>query len=132
MFDNICTIALGFEPKFLLPSFHEILFATTFDKGTRLSSQRLTVVTPLIWKVNKFLNIGTKRRLKVVVAEVRGLTRKFFRAKKRELEEKIVLLESVNLLSNFINSSHLDESFVIEIVISFIIAWRDTTSVTLT
>ncbi|CAL5206923.1 unnamed protein product [Lathyrus oleraceus] len=131
-FDNICMIAFGYDPEYLLPSFPETPFATAFDEGTRLSSQRLTAVTPLIWKVKKILNIGTERRLKEAVAEVRGLARKIVRAKKKELEEKAVLLESVDLLSRFLSSGHSDESFVIDIVISFIIAGRDTTSAALT
>ncbi|KAI7991790.1 Cytochrome P450 94A2 [Camellia lanceoleosa] len=47
--------------------------------------------------------------------------------KKQELGEKSSL-KSVDLLSRFLSSGHSDENFNIDIVISFILAGRDTTS----
>lgn len=41
-------------------------------------------------------------------------------------------MESVDLLSRFLSSGHTDEKFVADIVISFILAGRDTTSAALT
>ena len=51
--------------------------------------------------------------------------------KKQELSEK-ESLDSVDLLSRLLNSDHLDENFVIDFVISFILAGRDTSSAALT
>lgn len=81
--------------------------------------------------MKKILNIGTERRLKEAVAEVRGLATNIVREKKKELLEKAAL-ESVDLLSRFLSSGHSDESFITDIVISFILAGRDTTSAALT
>jgi len=107
------------------------MFAKAFDDGTLISSVRFNAAIPLIWKVKKILNIGRERRLKEAVAEVRGLATRIVREKKKELVEKSAL-ESVDLLSRFLSSGHSDESFVIDIVISFILAGRDTTSAALT
>ncbi|XP_058746363.1 cytochrome P450 94A2-like [Vicia villosa] len=130
-FDNICMIAFGFDPEYLLPSLPEAAFAKAFDDGTRICSLRFNAPVPLIWKVKKILNIGTERRLKEAVAEVRGLAARIVREKKKELLEKSAL-ESVDLLSRFLSSGHSDEAFVIDIVVSFILAGRDTTSAALT
>lgn len=130
-FDNICMIAFGYDPEYLLPSLPEAPFVKAFDESTRLSIERLNAVIPLLWKVKKVLNIGSERRLKEAVAEVRGLATKIVREKKKVLGEKSAL-ESVDLLSRFLNSGHSDESFVVDIVISFILAGRDTTSAALT
>ncbi|WJX12038.1 hypothetical protein P8452_02578 [Trifolium repens] len=130
-FDNICRIAFGFDPEYLLPSLPETAFAKAFDDGTLISSVRFNAAVPLIWKIKKILNIGTERRLKEAVAEVRGLATRIVREKKKELKEKAAL-ESVDLLSRFLSSGHSDEAFVVDIVISFILAGRDTTSAALT
>jgi fatty acid omega-hydroxylase len=79
----------------------------------------------------EILNIGTERRLKEAVAEVRGLATRIVREKKKELIEKSEL-ESLDILSRFLNSGHSDEAFVVDVVISFILAGRDTTSAALT
>ncbi|XP_058746368.1 cytochrome P450 94A2-like [Vicia villosa] len=131
-FDNICMIAFGYDPEYLLPSLPEIPFAKAFDEASQLSIERLNSVIPLLWKVKKFLNIGTERRLKEAVAEVKELANKIVKNKKKELKEKAVSLESVDLLSRFLSSGYSDDSFVIDMVISFILAGRDTTSAALT
>lgn len=53
------------------------------------------------------------------------------REKKLELQEKSEL-NFVDLLSRFLSSGHSDQVFVTDIVISFILAGRDTTSAALT
>ncbi|CAK8571808.1 unnamed protein product [Lathyrus sativus] len=130
-FDNICMIAFGYDPEYLLPSLPEIPFAKAFNESAQLSIERLNALIPLLWKVKKFLNIGTERRLKEAVAQVRGLATQIVKDKKKVLGEKSAL-ESVDLLSRFLNSGHSDESFVVDIVINFILAGRDTTSAALT
>ncbi|KAI5394974.1 hypothetical protein KIW84_061544 [Lathyrus oleraceus] len=122
-FDNICIIAFGFDPEYLLSSLPETAFAKAFDDGTLISSLRFNAAVPLIWKVKKILNIGTERRLKEAVSEVRGLASRIVREKKKELLEKSAL-ESVDLLSRFLSSGHSDESFVIDIVISCILLFQ--------
>lgn len=107
------------------------MFVKAFDDSSLISSVRFNAAIPLIWKVKKILNIGIERRLKEAVAEVRGLATRIVREKKKELKEKATL-ESVDLLSRFLSSGHSDESFVVDIVISFILAGKDTTSAALT
>ncbi|KAK2401606.1 cytochrome P450 94A1 [Trifolium repens] len=130
-FDNICIIAFGFDPEYLLPSLPETAFVKAFDDSSLISSKRLNAAIPFLWKVKKILNIGTERRLKEAVAEVRGLATRIVREKKKELIEKSEL-ESLDILSRFLNSGHSDEAFVVDVVISFILAGRDTTSAALT
>jgi fatty acid omega-hydroxylase len=69
--------------------------------------------------------------LKESVSEVREFAKKIVREKKLELEQNSSI-DSVDLLSRFLTSGHADEDFVTDIVISFIIAGRDTTSAALT
>nr|KAJ0219045.1 hypothetical protein LSAT_V11C300127380 [Lactuca sativa] len=78
-------------------------------------------------KSQKFFNIGSEKRLKEAVAEIRQFTTNVLNEKKQALTT-----EPVDLFSRFLNSGHLDEKHLTDIVISFILAGRDTTSAALT
>ncbi|KAL1816746.1 hypothetical protein ACET3Z_019320 [Daucus carota] len=130
-FDNICNIAFGYDPEYLLPSLPEAKFAVAFENTTMLITKRFRQISPLVWKILKFFNTGFEKELKNSVEEVREFARKVLREKKKELDEKSEL-QTDDLLSRFLSSGHSDEVFVIDIVISFILAGRDTTSAALT
>ncbi|CAH9051367.1 unnamed protein product [Cuscuta epithymum] len=130
-FDNICKISFGYDPGYLLPSLPETRFAVAFEEAVMISSARFDTITPLFWKLKRFLNIGSERKLRIAVNDVREFAKKIVREKKKELDEKSTL-DSVDLLSRFLSSGHSEESFVTDIVISFILAGRDTTSAALT
>ncbi|KAH8515367.1 hypothetical protein H0E87_004005 [Populus deltoides] len=130
-FDNICNIAFGYDPAYLLPDLPEAEFAKTFDDAAKLSSERLNSVFPYLWKVKRVLNIGSEKRLKEASSQLREFAKNIIKEKKQELRKKSSL-ESVDLLSRFLSSGHSDEDFVTDIVISFTLAGRDTTSAALT
>ncbi|KAG5043563.1 hypothetical protein AAZX31_03G141800 [Glycine max] len=130
-FDNICKIAFGFDPEYLTLSAERSKFAQAFEEATEISSKRFREPLPLVWKIKRLLNIGSERRLRRAVKEVHEFARNIVREKKKELKEK-QSLESVDMLSRFLSSGHSDEDFVTDIVISFILAGKDTTSAALT
>ncbi|KAK6940714.1 Cytochrome P450 [Dillenia turbinata] len=130
-FDNICKISFGYDPNYLLPCFPQAKFACAFDEAANISMKRFSYPVPIFWKVMKILNFGSERKLKIAVSEVREFALKIVREKKEELEKKSEI-DSVDLLSRFLISSYCDEEFVTDIVISFILAGRDTTSAALT
>lgn len=130
-FDNICNIAFGYDPAYLMPSMPEAIFATAFDEAVTIITGRLRSNLPLIWKLKRLLNIGSEKRLRIAVGVVREFANKVTKEKKLELQQKSSL-DSVDLLSRFLNSGHSDDNFVADIVISFILAGRDTTSAALT
>ncbi|KAG5043565.1 hypothetical protein AAZX31_03G142000 [Glycine max] len=130
-FDNICKIAFDFDPEYLKPSAERSKFAKAFEEATEISSKRFREPLPLIWKVKRALNIGSEKKLRIAVKEVHEFAKHIVREKKKELKEK-ESLESVDMLSRFLSSGHSDEDFVTDIVISFILAGKDTTSAALT
>lgn len=130
-FDNICKIAFGYDPGYLLPSLPEAEFAVAFEDAVRLSTQRFILPFPLIWKIKRALNIGSEKKLRIAVEQVHEFAKRIVREKQRELNEKSSL-DSADLLSRFLSTGHSDEDFVTDIVISFILAGRDTTSASLT
>ncbi|KAL9331835.1 hypothetical protein ACSQ67_001445 [Phaseolus vulgaris] len=130
-FDNICKIAFGFDAEYLTPSVERSKFAVAYEEATEISSKRFRELSPLVWKVKRALNIGSEKRLRMAVRVVHEFAKNIVREKKKELKEKEVL-ESVDMLSRFLSSGHSDEDFVTDIVISFILAGKDTTSAALT
>ncbi|KAJ1409605.1 Cytochrome P450 [Sesbania bispinosa] len=130
-FDNICKIAFGFDPEYLTPSLDRSKFVRAFEQANEISSKRFRVPLPIIWKMKRQLGIGSEKQLREAVNEVREFAKNIVREKKQEMKEK-ASLESVDLLSRFLSSGHSDEDFVTDIVISFILAGKDTTSSALT
>ncbi|XP_014495272.1 cytochrome P450 94A1-like [Vigna radiata var. radiata] len=130
-FDNICKIAFGFDAEYLTSSAERSKFAVAYEEAVEISSKRFRELSPLVWKVKRALNIGSEKRLRMAVREVHEFAKNIVREKKRELKEK-ESLESVDMLSRFLSSGHSDEDFVTDIVISFILAGKDTTSAALT
>ncbi|XP_047159491.1 cytochrome P450 94A1-like [Vigna umbellata] len=130
-FDNICKIAFGFEANYLTPAVERSKFAVAYEEASEIISKRLRELFPLVWKVKRALNIGSEKRLRMAAREVHEFAKNIVREKTRELKEK-ESLESADMLSRFLSSGHSDEDFVTDIVISFILAGKDTTSAALT
>ncbi|GMI98717.1 cytochrome P450, family 94, subfamily B, polypeptide 1 [Hibiscus trionum] len=130
-FDNVCKIAFGFDPACLSPSLPSAEFAEAFEDATRISSRRFRAFFSVSWKIKRFFDVGSEKRLRIAVSRVRDFAMKIVKEKKQELADKSSL-ESVDLLSRFLSSGLTDESFATDIVISFILAGRDTTSAALT
>jgi cytochrome P450 len=114
-----------------LPSLPQTKFAQAFEETVKISSDRFDSVIPVIWKIKKLLNIGSEKQMRIVVSVVKEFAKNIIRKKKNELKEK-ASLDSVDLLSRFLCSGYLDENFVTDIVISFILAGCDSTSSALT
>ncbi|KAL5059655.1 hypothetical protein RYX36_031259 [Vicia faba] len=96
-----------------------------------ISCKRFRLPLPIIWKIKRYFNIGSEKRLKEAVTEVREFAKNIVREKKRELEETSSL-QTEDMLSRFLSSGHSEEEFVTDMVISFILAGKDTTSAALT
>ncbi|PWA57954.1 cytochrome P450 94A1 [Artemisia annua] len=124
-FDSICKISFGYDPKYLIPSLPQSKFAIAFEDALRTTTERFHNITP--WKLKRFLNIGSEKRLKESVSEIRQFAKKLLNQKKQESS-----IQTVDLLSRFLCSGHTDENFLTDMVINTILAGRETTSATLT
>ncbi|RZC92886.1 hypothetical protein C5167_007909 [Papaver somniferum] len=128
--DNICKISFGYDPSYLSISLEKKEFSVAFEDATRIMSERIGHIIHLVWTLKRFLDIGSEKRLKQATATIRESARNIVRQKKHELKEKSSL-ETSDLLSRFVKDDDLDEDFVIDIVISFILAGQDTISAAL-
>ncbi|KAK9290078.1 hypothetical protein L1049_008242 [Liquidambar formosana] len=99
-----------------------------FEDAATLSSGRFMYALPNIYKVKKFFNFGSERRLKESIAIVHEHADNIIRSRIEEKAKKI----NEDLLSRFIDNDENSAEFLRDIVISFILAGRDTTSSALT
>ncbi|KAJ7560949.1 hypothetical protein O6H91_03G007400 [Diphasiastrum complanatum] len=145
-FDNICKLAFGFDPACLHFSLPAVKLAEAFDIATSTVAGRFFCPHPLFWKVKRALNIGSERRLRKALQVVHQFAMDIIRKRRKELLESKggneLHREHQDLLSRFmkfttsemeadlVKGSDPDE-FLRDIVISFVLAGRDTTAAAL-
>ncbi|KAI9157212.1 hypothetical protein LWI28_018593 [Acer negundo] len=125
-FDNICKFSFGLDPCCLESSLPISLFANSFDVASKLSAERAMAALPLVWKLKRLFNIGTEKELKKAIKIVNVLAMEVI-LQKRELG----FSTNQDLLSRFMNCIK-DDNHLRDIVISFILAGRDTMASALT
>ncbi|KAL2476844.1 Cytochrome [Forsythia ovata] len=80
-----------------------------------------------VWKCKRTLNLGSEKKLKEFVNFIHSSVNEIIQAKKRKLEKD----GANDLLLRFLGA-RLDDEMVRDMVISFLMAGRDTTSAALT
>ncbi|XP_031281277.1 cytochrome P450 94A1-like [Pistacia vera] len=124
-FDNICKVAFNVDPGCLDgDGTSRSDFMRAFEDAAVLSSERYRSLLPLIWKIKKFFNIGSERVLKKSIATVHEFANEIILSR---MESKAKNMDE-DLLSRFIGNGNHSREFLRDIVISFILAGRDTTS----
>ncbi|KAK3446518.1 cytochrome P450 94A2 [Eucalyptus grandis] len=134
-FDNICKLAFNVDPGCLAgDGTGEGEFMRAFEEAARISSERFMSAFPLLWVLKRRLNVGSERRLRESIATVHKFAEDIIRSRMEESREA----HDEDLLSRFIGHESVYENgsasteFLRDIVISFILAGRDTTSSALT
>ncbi|XP_042519841.1 cytochrome P450 94C1-like [Macadamia integrifolia] len=125
-FDSICKFSFGLDPGCLKLSLPMSEFAMAFDLASKLSAERALVASPLIWKIKRLLNLGTEKELKESIRMVNLLADGVIRQKRTMGFEN-----QKDLLSRFMGSVN-DDMYLRDIVISFLLAGRDTVASVLT
>ncbi|KAK1301092.1 Cytochrome P450 94A1 [Acorus calamus] len=121
-FDNICKISFGLDPGCLELSLPISDFASAFDLASGLSAGRAVTTSPFVWKLKRFLGLGSERDLARAIRLVDELAREVIK-QKRKLRG--MGSEDQDLLSRFMGSTD-DDDYLRDIVISFLLAGRDT------
>ncbi|GMN68988.1 hypothetical protein TIFTF001_038038 [Ficus carica] len=127
-FDNVCKLAFNYDPGCLAVDENSDAgaeFMRAFETAAELSSGRFRYAIPFLWKIKKFLNIGSERQLRESISAVHKFAEDIIRSRIGQGKG-----EEADLLSRFMGS-HVENSspeFLRDIVISFILAGRDSTS----
>ncbi|XP_061369939.1 cytochrome P450 CYP94D108-like [Gastrolobium bilobum] len=125
-FDNVCKLAFDVDPGCLGgDGTAGAEFMAAFENAAMLSSGRFMCAFPWLWRLRKVLNVGTERSLKESIATVHEFADKIIRSR---TEAKGPTTHDQDLLSRFIGAEDNSPEFLRDIVISFILAGRDTTS----
>ncbi|GLT95696.1 hypothetical protein SLE2022_133630 [Rubroshorea leprosula] len=124
-FDNICKLAFNFDPGCLGGIGKTgTEFMRAFKDAATLSSNRFLDAVPFLWRVKKALNVGSEATLMKSISIVHEFAGTIIR---NRLESGADNNEE-DLLSRFIEKDENSPEFLRDIIISFILAGRDTTS----
>ncbi|XP_051185925.1 cytochrome P450 CYP94D108-like [Lolium perenne] len=137
-FDTICMVSFGHDPCCLADggalAEGKSDFMRAFGEAQELAVGRFLDPVGASWKIKKWLNVGTERRLKKAIADVHGFAMEIVRA--RRSQAMTSAKENRNrddVLSRFVASEeHGDDETLRDMVLSFLIAGRETTSSALT
>ncbi|KAJ7524956.1 hypothetical protein O6H91_17G029300 [Diphasiastrum complanatum] len=143
-FDNICQIAFGVDPACLHFSLPAVKFAEAFDEATGIVAERFMCIHPLLWKIMRALNIGSERRLREALQVVDKFAIDVVRSRRMEIEERKgkgesdedrsdLLSRFMNIEQDLVNDQELPDrdEFLKDVVISFLLAGKDTTATAL-
>ncbi|XP_078149838.1 cytochrome P450 CYP94D108-like [Carex rostrata] len=133
-FDNICRVVIGEDPACLTEEWFSGTSSSKQFMAALSDAMELSVVRHLVpfehlWKIKKFLNIGTENRLKKTLSIVHGHTMKIIHS--RMLEGK-KLDGREDMLSRFASNKNQNEIVLRDVVTNFLLAGRVTTSTALT
>ncbi|XP_019187452.1 PREDICTED: cytochrome P450 94C1 [Ipomoea nil] len=130
-FDNICKVAFNVDPGCLGgDGTKSAEFMQAFEDAATLSSGRFMYALPFFYRVKKFLNVGSERKLQKSIQIVHKFADEIILSRIKHRTEKT----GEDLLSRFMGTTTEEYSptYLRDIVISFILAGRDTTSSALT
>lgn len=126
-FDNICGLTLGKDPETLSPALPENPFSVAFDTATEATMYRF-LYPGLIWRFQKLFRIGSEKMLKQSLQIVETYMNNAISDRKET--------PSDDLMSRFMKKRDIDgkpinATILQHIILNFILAGRDTSSVAL-
>ncbi|KAJ1376557.1 Cytochrome P450 [Sesbania bispinosa] len=125
-FDNICKFSFGLDPCCLQPLLPVSDLAVAFDTASKLSAERALTASPAVWKIKRLFNVGSEKKLKEAINVVNKLAEEMINKRK-----EIGFTARKDLLSRFMSLIN-DDKYLRDIVVSFLLAGRDTVAAALT
>ncbi|CAJ1979163.1 unnamed protein product [Sphenostylis stenocarpa] len=119
-FDNICKFSFGLDPGCLLPTLPVSDIAVAFDLASKLSAERAMASSPFIWKAKRLFRTGSEKKLKEAIKVVHDVADNMIK-QRREMGFN----SHRDLLSRFMGCVD-DDAYLRDIVVSFLLAGRDT------
>ncbi|XP_031252580.1 cytochrome P450 94B3-like [Pistacia vera] len=129
-FNMICKVSFGVDRCCLDPSSPALSLAKAFDMASEISARRATEPLFLVWKIKKWFGIGSERRLRDAIEVVQEYVEEIIQSKKMTIHGKGKDCHQ-DFLSRLILGGE-DEEVIRDLMISLIMAGRDTTSAAMT
>ncbi|KAF3336834.1 cytochrome P450 94A1-like protein [Carex littledalei] len=147
-FDSICSISFGHDSGSLgvdRDRQQDKLFFNAFDDAVEISINRLFSPIPFLWIAMRFFNVGSERRLKEAIETINKFAMEIIQSK----EDQLQVSQKQDLLSRFMAAIEEKDSsydklstmfkdpkekrrFLRDVIVSFVLAGKDTTSSGLT
>ncbi|KFK34905.1 hypothetical protein AALP_AA5G208900 [Arabis alpina] len=127
-FDNICKLAFNVDPGCLGDDGAVgVKFMRAFETASEIISKRFQSLVSYTWKIKRKLNIGSERVLRESIVSVHKFADDIVR--NRIIDHGRSENKNEDLLSRFISNEEMNSPELLrDIVISFILAGRDSTS----
>lgn len=127
-FDVICRFTLGWDPYTLQVALPHSNFGEAFDTAARISAERALSLSPLIWKIKRYFNIGSEKKLKEAIKVVRRELKRIIRNR-----PPLDFSSHRDLLTHLIARHNITEKdYLRDTVLSLLAAGRDTVAAGLT
>ncbi|XP_041006812.1 cytochrome P450 94B3-like [Juglans microcarpa x Juglans regia] len=130
-FNMVCEVSLGIDRFCLDPSQPISPLAKAFDMASEVCARRGAAPLFIVWKIKRWLGLGSEQKLKDAVEEVHAYVNDIIQHRKQKMNQGDQVCSEDDLLSRFISAGHEDE-IIRDMMISFIMAGRDTTSAAMT
>ncbi|KAI3458240.1 hypothetical protein Pfo_014903 [Paulownia fortunei] len=126
--DSVFKVVLGVDLDSMRGTNEEgTQFSEAFDKASELTCYRYVDIS---WPVKKFLNIGSEATLKKCMKVVDGFVYKVIESKIEQISKPDgdLPVNKGDILSRFLEMNETDPKYLKDIILSFIIAGKDTTA----
>ncbi|EAZ09873.1 hypothetical protein OsI_32166 [Oryza sativa Indica Group] len=127
-FHTICMVAFGHDLPCLadggVMEDARSDFMHSFGEAQNLVVGRFFDLIEVSWKIKKWLNVGTIRRLRKAIADVHTFAMDIVRARRQSASVQ----DRDDVLSRFVASDEHSDEVLRDIVLSFLIVGRDTTA----
>ncbi|WCJ31758.1 cytochrome P450 family 96 subfamily A polypeptide 10 [Euphorbia peplus] len=140
-FDITCKLVTGYNPKCLSVEFQDIEFSKAMDEAEEVIFHR-HIKPEYIWKLERWADVGQERKLRKARRILDHVSGEYISRKREQLimsrnndliSERDEEEMGVDLLTSYMNSeAKLDDKFLRDTIINFLLAGRDTTSSALT
>ncbi|KAM4087192.1 hypothetical protein ACJW30_10G159300 [Castanea mollissima] len=129
--DSVFKIVLGVELDSMCGTYEEgIRFSNAFDEASAITSYRYV---DIFWKIKRLLNIGSEAMLRNNMKVIDEFVYKVITSKIEQVNNPLVDLpmKKGDILSRFLELRKTDPKYLKDIILSFMIAGKDTTASTL-
>ncbi|XP_028768575.1 cytochrome P450 704C1-like [Neltuma alba] len=128
--DSVFKVVLGVELDTLRGTYEDgTKFSNAFDDASEITLLRYV---DIFWKIKRFLHIGLEGSLRKNIKVVDEFVYKIIRSKTEQVQKSPDGSARKDILSRFLDLEEADPKYLKDIILSFIIAGKDTTATTMT
>ncbi|KAK6155802.1 hypothetical protein DH2020_010050 [Rehmannia glutinosa] len=126
--DSVFKVVLGVDLDSMRGTSEGSQFSQAFDEASEMTCYRYVDIS---WPIKKFFNIGSEATLKKCVKIVDKFVYKVIESKMEQMSKPNPEGSKGDILSRFIEMDQTDPKYLKDIILSFIIAGKDSTGSTL-